>query len=330
MADEIKQQLGFDASQTFSVLAQLNEAFAKFGEAINGAAARMDAFNKAGAEVDTGVKKTSAVMREAARIFEQTRTPLERYENTLTKLNGLLQQGAINQNTYNRAMKQAGEALSGAQKTVELAREGARIYEQTRTPQEKYANTSARLNTLLQQGAINQDTHTRALKRAQEALDGTCKNANGLAVSWNTLARVVATQFIVRAMSMIRDAFKEAYTSALEFSNQVSEIHAISPERSFGAIATEARRLSDAFNQPLSRTIEAEYQVISDQFVSTTARLNIMTAANALAKVGADDLVSSAQLLTGALNAYGESSDMAGIRAAQFFSVRQFGSFSHE
>ena len=327
MADEIRQQLGFDASNTFAVLAQLNDAFAKFSQSLTDAAARMDAFNQAGAKVDDGVKKTSAAMREAARLFEQTRTPQEKYAATIEKLNGLLQQGAINQDTHSRAMKQAGEALSGAQKTAELAREGARIFEQTRTPQEKYASTTERLNTLLQQGAINQDTHTRALKTAQEALDATGKKVDGLTISWHTLARVVVTQLIVRAMSMVRDAFKDAYASALEFSKAVGEIRTIDPSRSFGEIAANIRGLSDAFNQPLSRVAEAQYQVISDQFVTAADRANILTAANQLAKVGNDDLVASAQLLTGALNAYGESSDMAGVRAAQFFESVNLGRF---
>ena len=312
MADEIRQQLGFDASQTFTVLEQLNAAFAKFGAALEGVAARMDAFNQAGAKVDEAVKTTNAATREAARIFEQTRTPLEKYQNTIAKLNGLLQQGAISQDTHSRAVKQAGEALSGTQKTAELAREGARIFEQTRTPQEKYANTAERLNTLLQQGAIDQDTHNRALKQSQEALDGATKTVDSYVVSWRTLGRVVMTQFIVRAMSMMRDAFREAYQSALEFSNQVGEIRAINPERNFGEIAADIRQLSDAFNQPLSKMAEAQYQTISFQFVTAAFRANILTVANMLSKTGADDLTASAQLLTGALNAYGESSDMAG------------------
>ena len=327
MADEIRQQLGFDASQTFTVLEQLNAAFAKFGAALEGVAARMDAFNQAGAKVDEAVKTTNAATREAARIFEQTRTPLEKYQNTIAKLNGLLQQGAISQDTHSRAVKQAGEALSGTQKTAELAREGARIFEQTRTPQEKYANTAERLNTLLQQGAIDQDTHNRALKQSQEALDGATKTVDSYVVSWRTLGRVVMTQFIVRAMSMMRDAFREAYQSALEFSNQVGEIRAINPERNFGEIAADIRQLSDAFNQPLSKMAEAQYQTISDQFVTAADRANILTVANMLAKTGADDLTASAQLLTGALNAYGESSDMAGLRAAQFFESVNLGRF---
>lgn len=40
------------------------------------------------------------------RVFESTRTPLETYQLELRELNDLLQQGAINQDTYNRAVAQ--------------------------------------------------------------------------------------------------------------------------------------------------------------------------------------------------------------------------------
>ena len=120
------------------------------------------------------------------------------------------------------------------------------------------------------------------------------------------MARVVMTQAIVRALSTIRDAFAESYESALQFSKQVGEIRAIDPGRNFGAIAADIRQLSDAFNQPLTSVAEAQYQTISDQFVTAADRANILTAANQLAKTGADELSAAAQLLTGALNAYGE------------------------
>jgi TP901 family phage tail tape measure protein len=189
----------------------------------------------------------------------------------------------------------------------------------------KQMQDAARLGTSTYSGAMtSMASQTRTASAAISDASGKTKE---WVVSWNTLSRVVMTQFIVRALSQIRDAFHEAYTSALEFSKQISEIHAINPERSFAEIAANARELSDAFNQPLSRTAEAQYQVISDQFTSAAEQANILTAANALAKVGADDLAASAQLLTGALNAYGESSEMAGLRAAQFFTSVNLGRF---
>lgn len=53
--------------------------------------------------------------------------------------------------------------------------EGRRVYEQTRTPVEKLNIEYERLNKLLEAGAINQDTYSRAVFDAMEAFDATNK-----------------------------------------------------------------------------------------------------------------------------------------------------------
>ena len=52
---------------------------------------------------------------------------------------------------------------------------------------------------------------------------------------------------------------------------------------------TTFAQMSDAFNQPLSDVAEAQYQTISSQFVTAADRANILTAANQLAKVTAQE-----------------------------------------
>ena len=266
MPDEIRQELGFDATQTLAVLSQLEAAFERFGNALRGAGNQINSLNQAGAKLDEGLKQSSNMAPEVARIFEQTRTPQEQYAAQMNKLNAMLGAGAINQETYGRAALQAADALEHAG-----------------------------------------------------------KSAHAFTISWETLSRVVMTQAIVRTMSMIRDGIKESYEAFLDFSKRVGEIRAIDPSRTFDQIAQSVREMSDAFNQPLARTAEAQYQMISDQFTTAADRVNIMTAANALSKVTAQDLADSVMLLTGALNAYGESSDNAGLRAAQFDKTIELG-----
>jgi hypothetical protein len=58
---------------------------------------------------------------------------------------------------------------------------------------------------------------TTAMNQAANATAGAKKQGDHLIVSWNTISRVVMTQTIVRAMSMIRDALKDAVSSAVEF-----------------------------------------------------------------------------------------------------------------
>ena len=56
-------------------------------------------------------KRFNQLQQEAQRIFEATRTPLERYNKEVALLNKLLKAGAINQDTFGRAMEQAQERL---------------------------------------------------------------------------------------------------------------------------------------------------------------------------------------------------------------------------
>jgi TP901 family phage tail tape measure protein len=167
---------------------------------------------------------------------------------------------------------------------------------------------------------------TRATEEALARLGTTgAKSVQAVTLSWQTFARIAETQALIRGFNMVRNAIEEAYTSFQAFSKQVGEIAAINPERTFSQITDNVRQMSDAFNQPLGRVAEAQYQTISDQFTTQTDVTNILTAANKLAKTGAQDLAASTTLLTGALNAYGESSDKAALRSAEFFETIKLG-----
>ncbi|WP_338531650.1 hypothetical protein [Nitratireductor thuwali] len=88
---------------------------------------------------------------------------------------------------FGDAGKRAGEtfvvnfgdgASGGAKKALDpMAREAARIIEQTRTPLEQYQAQIARLSELLAAGAIKQDTYNRAVLQAQDAFDKATKDA---------------------------------------------------------------------------------------------------------------------------------------------------------
>lgn len=68
-----------------------------------------------------------------------------------------------------------GKTLTGAK-----LKEGFKIREQMATGAEKYANRMAKLNNLLQVGAIKQDTFDRASKKALETLNAPIKRAQEL------------------------------------------------------------------------------------------------------------------------------------------------------
>lgn len=63
---------------------------------------------------------------EARRILEATRTPAERYTETFARLNELLASGAINQETFNRAVTQAQQTMERADGSAESLRRTGR------------------------------------------------------------------------------------------------------------------------------------------------------------------------------------------------------------
>lgn len=65
------------------------------------------------AEFEREFAKTEVLMKEAGRIFDQTRTPIEKFETEIGKLSDLLDKGAITWDTYTRAVKLARGTLQG-------------------------------------------------------------------------------------------------------------------------------------------------------------------------------------------------------------------------
>jgi large-conductance mechanosensitive channel len=69
-------------------------------------------------ETSKATEKFTKLQREAQRILEATRTPLERYNKEMELLNKLLKEGHINQETFGRAMEQAQERLQKSSEKV--------------------------------------------------------------------------------------------------------------------------------------------------------------------------------------------------------------------
>ena len=61
---------------------------------------------------------TSRDFREAARVTESVRTPAEKYAQTVSRLDGLMQKGLVSQEVYARAVAKADAELSSAEGTL--------------------------------------------------------------------------------------------------------------------------------------------------------------------------------------------------------------------
>lgn len=115
----------------------------------------------------------AAAFAEGARITDQVATAEEKRAATLKRLADLLQQGAISQQTYERAAADASGANAAAAKAeadraAALAR-AASITQANLTPQQKYDQEVLELNGHLAAGRITQDTYNAALNNAAKS-----------------------------------------------------------------------------------------------------------------------------------------------------------------
>jgi hypothetical protein len=135
-----------------------------------------ESFNK----IRDAATQQAAAFAEGQRLTEANRTEEEKRAIALARLNELLELGAIDQENFNRASavasganaeaaRLAAESAQAQAEAVRLQAEGQRITEANRTEEERRAITLARLNELFDQGAIGQETFSRATAEASGA-----------------------------------------------------------------------------------------------------------------------------------------------------------------
>jgi hypothetical protein len=119
-------------------------------------------------------KASAAAFQEGLRITEQVRTVEEKRASELEKLEGLLSQGAISQETFTRASDKASGVEKKRADAIESA---AKIIAANLTPQEKYSQQMQELSGHLDAGRLSQDQFNRAAKKAKDDLDAVGKEA---------------------------------------------------------------------------------------------------------------------------------------------------------
>ena len=88
-----------------------------------------------------------------------------------------------------------------------LSRSGRRAWDQTRTPLEKYNQRISELNTLLDKGKIDADTHARAIDKARSELDRAKDSAGGFGQSLKSIGTAIGGVSLVS--TVISEATKE-------------------------------------------------------------------------------------------------------------------------
>lgn len=263
----------------------------------------------------------AAAIQRANRIIATIETPFERYQKEVIDLKGLLNQGYITQEHYNRALKNAKQILpqvQAKQEAVRKAQEAANkeiqrakdIYNQVRTPQERYRQNVREIEGLLARGRITQETYNRALRASQAELmnadnalkrtAGTLKTVgDGMSSLGRTLTFRVTLPLTALAAASVRSfgSFDSAMTNSTSIMEDLSD---------------RQRAAMEKTAKDISRTsATAPAQVAEGYFFLASAGLDAAQSMAALNRVekfaiaGAFDMSRATELLVDSQTALG-------------------------
>lgn len=136
--------------------------------------------NARAAEAEKGrLAELNRLQSEASAITEKYRTDAERRVVVIEKLDAALAAGRISEETYKRAIEDVTGVTEAAAKAAgdrdAAFAEGQRLTEQLRTSEERRAAELANIDKLLAQGAISEETATRAREKAAGAVEAAAK-----------------------------------------------------------------------------------------------------------------------------------------------------------
>lgn len=183
----------------------------------------------------------------------------------------------------------------------------------------------SRLNKSFATLDTNLKKNSGAMGRLGKAATTGAVGVQKISISFQTLARIVSTQVIVRAMSRISVALKSSVQDAIDFEKQVAEISTISAVKNLDQLKEQVRGLSDAFNRDLGDVGKGLYQVISNQIADAGEATEFLTSALKFSKVAVTDTNDSVNLLAGVINAYGLEVSDADTVSAKLFKTIELG-----
>lgn len=95
----------------------------RYAERLRELTAELERKTEATRAAEEAERKHTEIMAQGAAVFEATRTPLEKYQGQIERLNELLLAGSIDADTYGRAIAQARDALDEAGQSVDSFQE---------------------------------------------------------------------------------------------------------------------------------------------------------------------------------------------------------------
>lgn len=240
------------------------EKLAELNSLLKSGAISQETYARATHQVESSMTGAAEAQRRAAAVTRSVETEGERHMRQLQELGGLLSQGAISQETYNRSLAQLRNGLTSTQAAQrELAQQSAHaqaVISALKTPTERYNEQLAQLKGHLAAGRISQEQYARALgmirgelpdvRAQQAALNQKIQEAQRITASTRTPTEKYASE-----LANLDTLLSEGRISQDTYNRAVSQLRNTLPEvqkaqQKANAEVQEAARLTDSLRTP--------------------------------------------------------------------------------
>lgn len=166
----------------------------------------------------------------------------------------------------------------------------------------------------------------RALSSSAAKWDRSLKKVDGGFSSLNRTVSKISFGAVSIGIAGIGAALTGAAVKAAVFGEAMAEVSTLLDDKSgIDGLRASVLKLSAAFGSDAITQAKALYQVISAGASDSKQAIEILTAANKLAKGGVTDVTTAADGLTSALNAYGDEAGTATNVSDAFFTAMKAG-----
>lgn len=191
----------------------------------------------------------------------------------------------------------------------------------------KVTHTISYMNGKLVNVSSSQSKLTKKTKTATDEIKRQTKATKGLTISMKGALQLVGVQLARRAVSFFIREVTQAVAESAELYKRIGEIQTISQEVpiTFAKWKEQLREVSDLTGFDAIDTAEAAYQTLSNQVAKGAEVFRFQAEAAKFARVTNSSLADSVNLLSSALNSYGQDASEADRISAQLFKTIELG-----
>jgi TP901 family phage tail tape measure protein len=147
-----------------------------------------------------------------------------------------------------------------------------------------------------------------------------------LTVSFETLSRVILTQFVVRALTTLRTAISDSIAQFIDFQKAIAELAVIGDDiGNFQQLGNAVLAVSNNFNIDRIEAARGAYQAVSAQIVKTAGDFDLLNQVALFTQATNSEFEPNVNALATALNAFGKTAGDSGKVLSEFLEAVKLG-----